>query len=190
MYQLHKTSFKHRSSFQKICMFVHYNRILLFDMKPKSTFQLLFLGFLLMLLVISCNELPCAHYDGVKVNVGFYQSTGVAISDTSIKSFHLKLLTEIDTPYVENYLTATKKISFPLSMIEDSSTIILTFHDSVSDTLTFIYKRTLTLESHACGFDTFFEITEIKNTNNRLDSIWLRKDIIDYATEENIKIYF
>lgn len=159
-------------------------------MKLRSIYKLIIFAIFLGVLSSSCEELPCEYPDGVQLHAGFYTSTGVAISDTLIGDFNLVLLNNTDNPYSEDYPTAIESISFPFAVTEDTSTVIITFENLEKDTITFRYNRTLALKSHPCGFDTFFEITEIVNTNNQIDSIWIKKDIVEYGSEENIKIYF
>lgn len=147
-------------------------------------------GLAFMLMFISCEELPCKNTNGVQLNAGFYSYNGVAISDTSFYNLSLILGNDDSTTYTDSLKQITQTISFPLSMVSDSSRVILVYNILEADTLIFYYNKSLHLESHACGFDEFFEITEIKTTTHQLDSIWIRNDLVDYGTEEHIKIYY
>jgi len=138
----------------------------------------------------SCEELPCENKNGVQLNAGFYSYNGVAISDTSFYNLTLILGNDDATYYIDSYQKETQAISFPLSMISDSSRVILVYNTQSADTIIFYYTKSLHLESHACGFDEFFEITEIKTTTHQLDSIWIRNDQVDYGKGEHIKIYY
>ena len=144
---------------------------------------------LIFVVFISCEELPCEDSDGVQVNVGFYKLDGVTLTDSIIDTLTLQLYNEVDTPYTEDYFKK-QAISFPLSQLADTSTIIFMYKDSVYDTLIFRYDKTLILENHKCGFANFFDITSITTSNNRLDSVWIRKNLVEYGDEENVKIYF
>ena len=144
---------------------------------------------LLFILFMACDELPCEDTNGVQVNLGFYTLNGTSLSDTTIDTLTLQLYNEIDTPYTESYIK-THTLSFPLSQLVDTSTIIFMYKDSVFDTIIFHYDRSLILENHQCGFETFFEINNITTTSNRLDSVWVRKNLVEYGDEENVKIYF
>lgn len=151
--------------------------------------KILFGGIILMMMLWSCDELPCPDSNGVNLNLGFYTFDGRILADTTIDTINVILLNHPEDPHSEE-LTRVQHFSFPLSMIADSSTMILTYKDAVSDTITFYYEKLLTLESHKCGFDNFFDINDIKASNNRLDSVWISKDLVEYGEEENIKIYF
>ncbi|MGF7140643.1 DUF6452 family protein [Roseimarinus sediminis] len=151
--------------------------------------KVLFNGIVLMMMLWSCDELPCPDSNGVNLNVGFYTFDGRILADTTIDTINYILLNPAEDHYQQE-LIRVQYFSFPLSMIDDSSTMILLYKDGVSDTITFYYERLLTLESHKCGFDNFFDINDIKASNNRLDSVWIRKDLVEYGEEENIKIYF
>ena len=144
---------------------------------------------LLFVLFMSCEELPCEDSNGVQVNLGFYQFDGRSLADTTIDTLTLQLYNEIDTPYTDFY-TQIQTLSFPLSQIADTSTVIFMYKDSVFDTLVFHYDKTLLLENHKCGFDYFFEINKITSTSNRMDSVWIRKNLVEYGDEENVKVYF
>lgn len=137
----------------------------------------------------SCDELPCPDSNGVNLNLGFYTFDGRILADTTIDTINVILLNHTEDMFNEK-LTRVQHFSFPLSMIADSSTIILIYKDSMSDTITFYYDKLLTLESHKCGFDNFFDINDIKASNNRLDSVWIRKDLVEYGEEENVKVYY
>lgn len=141
-------------------------------------------------LFMACDELPCADTDGVQVNLGLYKFDGTTLADTTIDTLTLKLYNNIDSPYTENYTKGVQTLSFPLSQLADSSIVIFMYKDSVYDTLIFRYDKSLILENHQCGFETFFEINNITSTSNRLDSLWVRKNWVEYGDEENVKIYF
>ena len=92
--------------------------------------------------------------------------------------------------YSSDIQGATNILALPLSMIVDSSTYIFDFGTKSFDTLTLKYSQYIHLESHECGFVNFYNIESYKITNNQIDSIWIRKDLVEYGDEENIKIYY
>lgn len=139
--------------------------------------------------IFACEELPCEDSNGITLNLGFYKRTGSSLLDTTLQSFELQLLNDSSPPYSEEY--ARKQfISFPLDQNADSTRVVIIYEDELSDTLTFIYSRRLALESHACGFDLFYDLSDVLSTSNRLDSVWVRKPEVEYGDYENVKIYF
>jgi hypothetical protein len=148
------------------------------------------LAVITVLLLASCDELPCEHTNGVLLNAGFYVYNGVTLTDTSLQNLELELVNDDASVYRFEYNTSVQSISFPLSMLTDSSVVVLNYNNMQSDTITIHYTQSLHLESHQCGFDEFFEITDISATNHQLDSIWIRNEIVDYVQTEHIKIYF
>lgn len=144
----------------------------------------------IVLLFAGCDELPCEYPDGVQMHAGFYSYDGTTLADTILETLILKLDNDNGTSYSDTFELGTQNIAFPLSMIADSSRIILAYTDSTADTIVFYYTQSLHLESHECGFANFYEISEIKNTTHELDSIRMPKDLVDYADEENIKIFY
>ena len=85
---------------------------------------------------------------------------------------------------------STNELALPLSMVADSSAFIFQFGKSCFDTLIIRYNQYIHMESHECGFVNFYNIESYEMTNNRVDSIWIRKDLVEYGDEENIKIYY
>jgi hypothetical protein len=159
---------------------------------------------LLSLFIYACDAPPCDDADGVQVNLGFYYFDGNTLQDTLIDSMNVFLYKEesttdtLNSSIEKDFLVAysyktqgnTQSLSLPLSMIVDSSTFIFEFDSCCFDTLTLWYSQYLHMESHECGFVNFYNIKSYKITTNRIDSIWIRKDLVEYGDEENIKIYY
>jgi hypothetical protein len=152
--------------------------------------QLFFFISLIILFIYSCDAPPCEDSDGVMVNIGFYQFDGKALKDTLIDSLNIFLKNDSLTHFWDGTKIKTDSVDLPLSMLTDSSTFIFRFDSSVNDTITFRYTQYLKLVSHECGFANFFNITGCETTTNRIDSVWIRKDLVEYGNEENVKIYF
>lgn len=152
--------------------------------------RIFFLFTFIVMVIYSCDAPPCEDSDGVQVNIGFYHFDGKALQDTLIDSLNITLKNDSLFLYLDGTKQKTGSVSLPLSMISDSSSFILQYDSVAYDTITFRYTQFLKLESHECGFVNFFNITGIETTTNRIDSIWIRKDLVEYGTEENIKIYF
>lgn len=150
-----------------------------------------------LLAIAACSELPCSYTNGVQLNAGFYYFNGNTLTDTLIPNLIMHYGLEDQSLYSDSTksiytdtLRTVQSLQFPLSMLADSSIVIFEFDTISYDTLIFRYNKTLHLESHKCGFDNFFEITSIEATNNRIDSVWISNNIVDYGEKENIKIYF
>jgi hypothetical protein len=155
-------------------------------MNPKN--RIFFLIALAITFIYSCETPRCEDSDGVKANIGFYHFDGKALQDTLIDSLDIYLKNDSATHFLEE--TKIGSVSLPLSMIADSSTFIFKYGSASSDTITFRYTQYMKLVSHACGFVNYFNIISYETTTNQIDSIWIRKDLVEYGTEENIKIYF
>jgi len=157
-------------------------------MNRKNKF--LFLITLIIIFIYSCDAPPCEDSNGVLLNIGFYHFNGTSLKDTLIDSLNITLKNDSATLFLNGTKKKTGNVALPLSMIADSSTFIFQFDSVAYDTLTIRYNQYLKLVSHQCGFVNFFNITSYENTTNRIDSVWIRKDLVEYGTEENIKIYF
>ncbi len=146
--------------------------------------------FVTLFFVTACDELPCPNESGIQVNMGFYLIENNIISDLFIDSLTIEYLNP-NNENVSEFLGRQRQfIEIPLSITSDTSTFVLKFKDDIADTILIKSDRTVKLISHQCGFDTFFDINEIQTSSNKLDSVWLRRDVVDYADFENIKIYF
>ncbi len=152
--------------------------------------KIFILVFISVFLTYSCIIDPCKYPDGVKANIGFYKFNGNVLKDTLIDSLQVVLFNETNDLYFDGINTKVKSVSLPLSMINNSSTFIFRFDNSAQDTLTLHYDQYLQMVSHECGFVNFYNILNYEMTNNNIDSIWIRKELVEYGEEENIKIYF
>lgn len=146
--------------------------------------------FFILLAISSCTADPCEYPDGVRTNIGFYSNDGRTLQDTLIDSLKVYLLNDSLTVFYDGKSKKINNIALPLSMISDTSSFIMEFDSGIKDTLTFVYTQYLKLVSHECGFVNCYNITNYKASNNLIDSLWIRKDLVEYGNEENIKIYF
>jgi hypothetical protein len=145
----------------------------------------------LLLSFFSCQSPPpCEDANGVQVNLGFFYNSGTALSDTLIDSLVVYALTDKSTLYFDGTKTKDSTIALPLSMTSDTSVYIFNFGTEGSDTLEFCYIRHPKLVSYECGFVVFDTLTGVNVTHNHIDSVWIRKDLVEYGDEENVKIYF
>ena len=133
--------------------------------------------------------LPCLEYDGVQLNSGFYKIENAIVQDTTIDSLIVYPLNS-ETAYYNGIARRPSGLSFPLQVDNDTTSYVLNLDSLVYDTITFIYTRELVLESHECGFETFFHLQELRYTCNRIDSVWIRKELVEYGEVENVKISF
>lgn len=146
--------------------------------------------FISIILTYSCIVDPCKYPEGVKANIGFYKFNGNILKDTLIDSLQVIIINGSNDLYYDGTKTKVKSVSLPLSMINDSSTFIFKFDNTIQDTLVLYYDQYLHMVSHECGFVNFYNILNSKVTNNNIDSLWIRKELVEYGNEENIKIYF
>lgn len=156
----------------------------------KNNRNWLFALLFLIILFSSCEELPCEYADGVLLNVGLFNLDGSNISQASIDSFSLFLLNKDESFYEEEFLNKVSAFSFPLSISDSTTTVILKFNNKLADTLIFKHTNSLVLVNHECGFDTFFNIDTVTTSNNLIESIWISNATVNYGSFENIKIYF
>ncbi|MCF8363354.1 MAG: hypothetical protein K9G70_12110 [Prolixibacteraceae bacterium] len=144
----------------------------------------------LLVAFFSCDELPCEDEGGVQANLTFHVIERGSLSDTIIDSLTVIMLTDTLPALEFFYQSKTNNVRFPLSIHSDTTSVVFLYKDSIADTLNFYYDRVMNLPSHACGFTTFFDISEVSTSSNRIDSAWVSKNIVEYGELENVKIYF
>jgi hypothetical protein len=158
-------------------------------MIKKNRFYLLL--FSLLGYLFSCQTPPpCEDANGVHANLGFYYYSGATLNDTLIDSLVVYALDEDLTFFFNGLNTKNKSIALPFSMLKDTSIFIFEFGTDGTDTIEFRYTQYTKLISHECGFVNFCDILEIITTHNLIDSVWVRKELVEYGDEENVKIYF
>ena len=145
---------------------------------------------IILLAISSCTADPCEYPDGVRTNIGFYTYDGRTLQDTLFDSLKVYLLNDSSALFYDGTSEKINKITLPLSMISDTSSFVMEFESGIRDTLTLVYTQYLKLVSHECGFVNYYNITNYEASNNLIDSLWIRKDLVEYGNEENIKIYF
>ena len=90
----------------------------------------------------------CRYIDNRKVKLSFVQEKGKVFVDSTVSKLSVIILENGKLLYDS---VSAKTISLSLSQNNDTSIFILKL-DSVSDTLTFFYKRELEMSSSDCGF--------------------------------------
>ncbi|HNZ71254.1 MAG TPA: DUF6452 family protein [Prolixibacteraceae bacterium] len=144
-----------------------------------------------VLFVASCDPYsPCEDTDGVQANLGFYSFNGKTLADTSLASLKIYAIDGDSSVFIREYTQKVNKIAVPLSMVADTSVVCITYGKGSPDTLKFYYTQFTRLVSHECGFANFYTLTGIETTTHLIDSVKIRKYLVEYGDEENIKIYF
>lgn len=147
-----------------------------------------FLLFGLFLSFVACDELSCEEEGDVVLNAGLYYINEGTVVDTTMDSISIVYAT-INDSYVDEEASA-QILSFFLSDLTDTTQIVIEYIDNVRDTVNFYYTRELFIESYTCGFINNYILTEVDNTTNKMDSIRIKKKLVEYGEDENITIYF
>lgn len=159
-------------------------------MKGSKVFFAVLLFALSIQFFSQCDQPYCEEKGEVALNVGFYKYTNNIIADTLIDSVSIYIGPNLDTLFYNELEAKTNKVAFPLSPLVDTVKVVFQFNKAINDTLAIYYNRELRMVSHECGFVHFFKIDTITTTNNKIKSIWISKDFVEYGSKENIKIYF
>ncbi len=176
-----------------ICMFATFvkQRKIIMIINNRTAYRNWFFALsIFIVLFSSCEELPCEYSDGVLLNAGFFHLEGSNITKASIDSFSLILLNSAEGFYEEKFINEVDTLSFPLSIIDSTTTIVLKYKNNLADTLIFKHTNNLLLINHECGFETFFNIDTVITSDNLIESVWISNATVNYGSFENIKIYF
>lgn len=138
--------------------------------------------------VVSCQTVPPCENGEVLMYGGFHAINQYGVKDTLIDSVSVYLHSASDELYCSN--KNLKMISLPLSMQQDSTVFIFVFGKKASDTLVVKHSFDLKLVSHECGFVGFFTLTDAYTTTHCIDSVRIRKDLVNYDMQENIRLHF
>jgi hypothetical protein len=150
-----------------------------------------FFIFVLLAYLFSCETAPpCDDANGVQANLGFFYYDGTELTDTLIDSLVVYTFDKEPVPFFDGTKTKNSTVALQLSMLNDTSIFIFEFGTDGTDTVKFIYTQYTNLVSHECGFVNFYELQEVKSTTNLIDSVWIRKELVEYGDDENVKIYF
>lgn len=141
-----------------------------------------------LLAVFACQTVPPCEYGDVLMYGGFHTVNQFGVKDTLVDSVSVYLHSASDVLYYQN--ESSKIVSLPLSMQQDSSVFIFVFDEKVADTLVIKHSSELKLVSHECGFISFYTLTDAYTTTHRIDSVRIRKDLVNYDVQENIRLHF
>lgn len=112
-------------------------------------------------------------------------------SDSVMPAPQMKVLKE-KIPLSVNGNKGSTQLGIAFNQANDS--ITYTFRPdtniAVFDTITFFYTSTLHFISNNCGYNYYFNITNVKHTTNMLDSLgYVNRNVTD-ANKRNIQFYF
>ena len=152
------------------------------------------LGFcLLCFFNFSCTQNNiCLEPLTVALRGGFYhKDTANKNVDTALINANLRFGTNLS--YFSN-LKQARKFGFPLSQVNDTSTILFQSDSTDTDpatldTITLIYLRELRFISVGCGYQTNYNLQQALTTRNIIDSVLINTNLVSNdASKEHLKI--
>lgn len=145
-------------------------------------------GFLVLAFVcLSCNiNRPCDEQVRFPVNTGFYNISDEEMRDTILEDITVYGIGREDSLLYDQ--DTTNAINFRLSPYDDTTKIVIVY-GTVHDTLTFYYSRELRMISPECGFAFLFDIKELSNTRNFIDSVSLINPTLEEIETEHLQIF-
>jgi len=151
-------------------------------------FLFIILAGLFLFGLLNCESPGCMTGD-INCHIAFYHNTGSQINDTIIDSTIVYPLLFPEEKLVSIF-QKEKGFSDILDNTRDTTSFVLFYDSLVYDTIHLVYDRELNMISHDCGFAHYFRLKEVIHTNNKMDSVWISKPLVDYSNEENIKLYY
>ncbi len=141
----------------------------------------------------ACNQKNlCVEPQLVGVRGGFYQrDTANTLKDTLLKNANIIFGNNLT--YFQN-IKKFNKFKFPLSQQVDSALVIfqsdsLQVAPNTIDSLLFMYQRDLNFISSSCGYETIFNLYQVKYTTNVIDTVMIQQqEVTSNANFEHVKI--
>lgn len=147
----------------------------------------IFIFLLLVSICLSCNiNRPCDEQVRFPVNTGFYYFFDEVLKDTILEDITVYGIGREDSLLYDQ--DTTKAISFRPSPFVDTTEIVIVY-GTLYDTLTFYYSRELRMISTECGFAFLFDIKELNNTSNFIDSVSLIDPKLEGIETEHLQIF-
>jgi len=147
--------------------------------------------FTLLMMLGACSSVDCPLNSRVLCNYSFIKPDGTA--DTLKDTFTVKPLDWIDDTIYFNRGIDVAKFSTPISNSKPEDVLLILFKDTSSnitgDTIWVEKLNHPHLESADCTPKFFHTLTNVRSTRNRIEKIEISKQLVDYDTKENIKIY-
>jgi hypothetical protein len=94
-----------------------------------------------------------------------------------------------DSILVNNAMNA-KELTLPMSYTSSCDTLILDYWNGIKDTLYIGHENIPFYQSMECGVVMHHSLTDVRYTNNLIDSMAINTTQINFDYNENIKLYF
>ena len=147
----------------------------------------IFVFLVLVSVCLSCNiNRPCDEQVRFPVNTGFYYIIDEEAIDTILEDITVFGIGREDSLLYDQ--DTTNFISFRPSPYVDITEIVIVY-GPLYDTLTFNYSRELRMISPECGFAFLFDIKELNNTSNFIDSVSLIDPKLEGIETEHLQIF-
>lgn len=92
---------------------------------------------------------------------------------------------------VLNLKSNASEVTFPLSYIHETDTLIFDYHEGMAyDTLYIGHTNTPTLVSVACGTAMFHTLTTARSTHHVIDTLIIHSPEVNYDERENIQVIY
>jgi len=142
----------------------------------------------LLLVAAGCQYAPkCLEPYNVLLHARFVTQDGSREKDTLLVNADIYGIGREDT-----LLTSGKesfsKIDFPMDPNRDSCRFAFRYN-GLTDTLLFLYDRSVRLLSYECGFIMEYGNLQVEYTMHQIDSVAVTDSLVSNTDDENIKIY-
>ncbi|MBQ3622715.1 MAG: hypothetical protein IJA04_03295 [Bacteroidaceae bacterium] len=131
-------------------------------------------------------------------NVAYYRSTFYkmpANDDEKEEKYqfpeviNISLIVNGKDSTIVNHITQTTEVALPMCYTQECDTVVLHIGETVTDSLFVQHTNIPMFLSMDCGTAMFHNITDIRHTENYIDSIAIIHPFVDFDAHENVKIY-
>ena len=101
----------------------------------------------------------------------------------------VKLLINNNDSIIINKLVGASELQLPVSYTHECDTLIFEYSGNITDTLYIEHTNIPYFISTDCGMAMYHRLTNLRHTNNLIDSAAINEPFINFDWNENIKLY-
>lgn len=160
----------------------------------KKTIYIALLLFFSIATLAGCdNGGDCSIYNVAYYRTIFYSATNSDDEQeqkyTFPETIDISLVVNGKDSTIVNHLSQATEVALPMCYTQECDTVILHIGESSIDSLYVQHTNIPMFLSMDCGTAMFHNITDIRHTNNYIDSIAIVHPYVDFNAHENVKIY-
>lgn len=149
----------------------------------------LLIALLVLLGASACSGDDCSINNTVVGKMVFYNQGNETVA--FVGALTVSVVRPQGDSVVLNQKTGVSAVSFPLSYVHTTDTLIFDYSNGMAcDSLYISHTNTPTLVSVDCGTAMFHSITSVRSTHQLIDTLILKSSEVNYDERENIQVIY